>query len=95
MFSYGSNSQLEPFLYSLTSTGTPTLLNGGAPLSFGMSSNGESVELAIPQSLLTPTGGTAPTSISFAALVNNSQGMPGDLTSDQNIRSPIPRRWSR
>jgi hypothetical protein len=82
VFSYGPNSELEPFLYSLTSNGTPTLVNGGNPLPFGVSSNGESVELAIPQSDLTPTGGTAPTSINFDALINNTQGLPTDFSSD-------------
>ena len=33
--------------------------------------NGESVEVAIPQALLTPSGGAAPTSINFAALIDN------------------------
>jgi hypothetical protein len=79
-FSYGSNAELQPYLYSVTSTGTTTVLNGGAPLDYGFSSNGESVEVAIPQSLLTPAGGAAPTSINFAALINNSEGLPGDFT---------------
>ena len=65
---------LQPYLYSVTSAGVATLLNGGAPLDYGFSSNGESVELAIPQALLTPTGGAAPTSISFATLINNGGG---------------------
>jgi serralysin len=77
-FAYGSNGALEPFLYSVTSAGVATMLNGGAPLDYGLSSNGESVELAIPQALLTPAGGTAPTSINFVAL-NGSQGLPSDL----------------
>ena len=83
-FSYGPNSELEPFLYSVTAggTGNPILLNNGQPLPFGMSSNGESVELAIPQSLLTPAGGAAPTSINFAALINNTNGMPSDLANN-------------
>ena len=41
------NAVLQPFLYSVTSTGVTTLLNNGAPLDYGISSNGESVELAI------------------------------------------------
>ena len=80
-FAYGSNAELQPFLYSVTSAGVTTLLNGGAPLDAGFSSNGESVELAIPQALLTPAGGAAPTSINFAAL-NGAQGLPSDLASD-------------
>ena len=66
---------LQPYLYSVTSAGVTTLLNGGAPLNYGISSNGESVELAIPQALLTPTGGAAPTSINFAALINNGAAL--------------------
>ena len=80
-FAYGSNAALEPFLYSVTSAGVTTLLNGGAPLDYGFSSNGESIELAIPQALLTPAGGAAPTSINFAAL-NGAQGLPSDLASN-------------
>ena len=80
-FAYGSNAALEPFLYSVTAAGVTTLLNGGAPLDYGFSSNGESLELAIPQTLLTPTGGTAPTSINFVAL-NGTQGLPSDLANN-------------
>ena len=54
-FSPDSNGVLQPYLYSVTSTGVATLLNNAAPLDYGMSGNGESVELAIPQGLLTPT----------------------------------------
>src|ERR1700760_2759753 len=73
-FSVGSTGSLQPYLYSVTSGGVTTLLNNGAPLSFGLSSNGESLEIAIPQSLITPTGGTAPPTISFDVLVNNGAG---------------------
>ena len=87
-FAYGSNAALQPYLYSLTSAGVPTELNGGAPLKFGFSSNGESVEVAIPQALLTPAsgaaGGAAPTSINFSALINNgAAALPGDFTDTQ------------
>lgn len=72
---------LQPFLYSVTSAGATTLLNNGAPLNLGVSSDGESVELAIPQSLLTPAGGTAPSSINFTALIDNgAAALPGDFT---------------
>jgi hypothetical protein len=81
-FSYGSNAELQPYLYSVASAGGTTLLNGGAPLDFGFSGNGESVEVAIPQSLLTPAGGAAPTSINFATLINGATGLPGDLAND-------------
>jgi serralysin len=80
-FAYGSNAALEPFLYSVTAAGVTTLLNNGAPLDHGFSSNGESLELAIPQALLTPTGGIAPTSINFIAL-NGAQGLPSDLANN-------------
>ena len=83
VFQYGPNSVMEPFLYSVTSAGVTTELNNDQPLKFGFSSNGESVELAVPQTLLTPAGGTAPTSINFAALVNNgAAALPGDFSSD-------------
>ncbi len=78
-FASDSLGVLEPYLYSVTPTGAVTLLNGGAPLDAGFSSNGESVELAIPQALLTPDGGVAPASIDFGALVNNVEGLPGSL----------------
>src|SRR3954453_9951179 len=61
-FSADANGVLQPYLYSVTSAGVTTQLNGGAPLHFGASSNGESIEVAIPQALLTPSGGAAPTS---------------------------------
>src|SRR6202163_3123052 len=67
-FSPDSNGVLQPYLYSVTSAGVATQLNGGTPLNFGVSSNGESVELAIPQKLLTPAGGTAPRSINFVEI---------------------------
>src|SRR5258705_9100651 len=77
------NGVLQPYLYSVTSAGVATQLNGGAPLNFGVSSNGESIEVAIPQALLTPSGGAAPTSINFAALINNGPtALPGDFASN-------------
>src|ERR1700724_2869565 len=80
-FSPNSSGVVQPYLYSVTSAGVATQLNGGAPLNFGASSNGESVEIAIPQALLTPTGGTAPKSIDFAALINNgAAALPGDFS---------------
>jgi hypothetical protein len=90
-FAPDSHGVLQPYLYSVTSAGVATQLNGGAPLHFGVSSNGESVEVAIPQALLTPSGGTAPTSISFTALINNgSVALPGDFTNppQYNITDP-------
>src|ERR1700682_883187 len=80
-FSPNSSGVVQPYLYSVTSAGAATQLNGGTPLNFGASSNGESVEIAIPQTLLTPSGGAAPNSINFAALINNgAAALPGDFS---------------
>src|SRR6202171_4264496 len=80
-FSSDSNGVLQPYLYSVTSAGVATQLNGGAPLHYGVSSNGESIKIAIPQALLTPAGGTAPKSIDFAALINHgAAALPGDFS---------------
>ena len=85
-FLLDANTGLQPYLYSRTSAGTETLLNKGAPLNFGVSSDGESIEVAIPQALLTPAGGPAPTSINFAALINNGEvALPGDFTNPQYV----------
>ena len=80
-FALDANGALQPYLYSVTSAGGATQLNGGTPLDAGFSSNGESVELAIPQTLLTPAGGAAPTSINFATLINNAEGLPTSFSS--------------
>ena len=81
-FAPDPNGVLQPFLYSVTSGGVATQLNGGAPLHFAASADGESIEVAIPQALLTPSGGAAPTSINFAALINNgAAALPGDFSS--------------
>ena len=78
-----ANNVLQPYLYSVTSAGTEAPLNGGAPLNFGVSSDGKSIEVAIPQALLTPAGGPAPTSINFSALINNgAAALPGDFTNN-------------
>src|SRR5580704_1933099 len=81
-FALDSTGVLQPYLYSVTSAGVTTLLNGGLPLNYGIASNSESVELAIPQTLLTPAGGVAPTSINFNTLLNGTQGLPGDFTNN-------------
>ena len=39
-FLLDANNELQPYLYSRTSAGTETLLNSGAPLEFGVSSDG-------------------------------------------------------
>ena len=84
-----STGALQPYLYQITPAATAgaaptlTLLNGGAPLNSGFSSDGQSVELAIPQTLLTPAGGAAPTAIDFSALINNGAvALPGDFTNN-------------
>ena len=84
-FSDGSNAELQPFLYRLHPPGPPRKLNGDAPLVSGFSGNGESVELAIPQALLTPGGGAAPTSIDFATLINGTTGVPTDFTQPEYV----------
>ena len=87
---------LQPYLYSVTSAGTATQLNSGAPLNFGVSANGESIEVAIPQTLLTPSGGTAPTSINVAALINNgAQPCLAISAAARNTSSLIPVLRSR
>ena len=40
-FSPDANGALQPYLYSVTPAGVATLLNGGAPLNFAASSNGD------------------------------------------------------
>ncbi len=82
-FAVGPNSALQPYLYSLTSAGVATLLNGGDPIPFGLSFNGASVEVAIARSLITPTGGAAPTTIDFVVNINNGlEALPPDFTVD-------------
>src|SRR3984893_15196837 len=56
-FTPDSNAVLQPYLYSVTSAGVATQLNGGTPLKFGASSHRERVEIAVPQTLTTPSGG--------------------------------------
>jgi hypothetical protein len=95
-FAPDTTGTLQPYLYSVTSTATPTQLNAGAPLNFGVSSNGESVEVAIPQSLLTPAGSTAPHSINFDVLVDNgTAALPGDFTNAPNTPSLIRQQCCR
>src|ERR1700687_421629 len=40
-FSPNSNAVLQPYLYSVTSAGVATQLNGGEPAKFGVSHNGD------------------------------------------------------
>ena len=94
-FALDATGALQPYLYSVTSAGVTTQLNGGAPLNAGFSSDGESVELAIPQALLTPAGGAAPTSINFATLINGAQGLPGRFRHQSGIHHHRPRGGGR
>src|ERR1700761_8791686 len=80
-FATDASGALQAYLYSVTPAGVTTQLNGGAALASGFSSDGKSVELAIPQILVTPAGGTAPTAINFSALINGSNGLPADFFS--------------
>ena len=93
-FHYGSNSALEPFLYSISSDGRRAHWSTAAPRSTtACPATARASSYAIPQSLLTPSGGTAPTSIDFSALINNADGS-ADRSGQQsgNITSSTPRR---
>ena len=80
-FALDSNNVLQAYLWSADGT---TQLNNGAPLASDI--NGGSVELAIPQSLLTPAGGTAPTAIDFDVLINNGAvALPSDFTNPEYV----------
>ena len=71
---------VQPQLYSVTAAGVETVLNGGAPLNYALSTDGKSFEIAIPQTLV---GGTATHSVNFAALVNNGAvALPGSFFSN-------------
>jgi serralysin len=51
------------------------------PLTAALSSDGKSLEIAIPRSLVTPAGGTAPTNINVAGWIDNGAVyLPGDYT---------------
>src|SRR6185312_10166476 len=86
--------------YNVTpdASGVPHLYTGAAgqnlvsttPLTYALSSDGKSLEIAIPRSLVTPVSGSAPTSISVAAVLNNVGGnsptavyLPSDYTSPE------------
>jgi serralysin len=63
--------------YLYTGAAAETFVTG--PLTTALSADGKSLEIAIPRSLLTPVGGTAPTNINIADWVNNGAVyMPGD-----------------
>jgi Ca2+-binding RTX toxin-like protein len=70
--------------------GKPYLYTGAAgqnlvsvkPLDYAVSADG-GLEIAIPRALLTPAGGAAPTSINFAADINDASFLPGDYSNPQ------------
>ena len=60
---------------------------------FAMPADGKSLEIALPQTWLTPAGGTAPTSIGLAAVINSSVFLPGDYSTavpEYTIKAPAP-----
>lgn len=70
-----TSGTMQAYLYATSSSGTATLLNGGAPIPLGISSDGKGLEIAISQALLTPAGGTAPQVVGFDVL-NGGTGLP-------------------
>ena len=85
-FKTDANGSLQPYLYSATSTAHDgSQLNGGQPLNWSPSSAGNGFEIAIPQSLLTPSGGTAPTAINFTYCSTTAPGYPAVSASSRNI----------
>jgi serralysin len=76
------NAAGVPFLY--TGTAGQTLVSTTA-LSFALSPDGKSLEIAIPRSLMTPVGAPAPASINLAAEITNPTApavtfLPADYT---------------
>ncbi len=76
-----------PYLY--TGAAGQTLVSA-TPLTYSLSPDGKSLEIAIPRSLVTPVNGPAPTSINILAELNNSAGnsvnaiyLPGDYNSPE------------
>jgi serralysin len=73
------------FIANPDGSSSPYLYTGAAgqnlvsltPLTYTLSPDGESLELAIPRSLVTPASGPAPTSINIAAEISNGSGSPG------------------
>src|SRR5260370_30180965 len=50
-FSPNSSGVVQPYLYSVTSVGVATQLNGGAPLNYGVAGHRDSSDIAIPQAM--------------------------------------------
>src|ERR1700759_966542 len=56
-------------------------LVSATPLTAALSADGKSLEIAVPRSLVTPAGGTAPTNINVAGWIDNGAVyLPGDYT---------------
>jgi hypothetical protein len=69
-----------PYLY--TDAAGQNLVSS-TPLTYALSSDGKSLEIAIPRALMTPTGGPAPASIDTAAVINGTIFLPKDYTNPQ------------
>ena len=81
------NASGIPYLY--TGAAGQTLVDS-TPLTYALSPNGESLEIALPSSLITPASGPAPTNINIAAEIDNVGGnsstavyLPGDYNSPE------------
>jgi serralysin len=78
----------NPYLY--TGAAAQNLVSS-TPLSYALSSDGKSLEIAIPRGLVTPTGGSAPASINIAAEIANNSAvappsvvfLPGDYSNPE------------
>ena len=72
--------------YLYTGSAAQTLVSA-TPLSAALSSDGKSLEIAIPRSLVTPASGPAPASINIAAQIDTGTTtpvyLPGDYTSPE------------
>ena len=83
----GATSNLIAYLCSVNSSMSgPIVPDPNSPqLTYALSTDGTGLELAIPRSLLTPAGGTAPASINFVENIDNLGGgyQPSDLTEPQ------------
>jgi Ca2+-binding RTX toxin-like protein len=76
-----------PYLYDSTNNLVST-----TPLNYALSTTdgGQSLEIAVPRTLLTPPGGTAPGTIQFMADINDSVFLPGDYFNNPQYRITDP-----
>ena len=80
-----------PQVAGVPSTFTPARRHrpsSARPLTAALSADGKSLEIAIPRSLVTPTGGTAPTNINVAGWIDTATPasevfLPGDYTNPE------------